>query len=115
MLDISTKPTELCSPFCPPLGDPNILSLTPVSTELAYPGVLFILQLTHTTGSLCHLKIEKTQPNNLTLLIMVVERWDWARLMVEGKVKTIVLAFWRYLKHLRAGMHILGTIAFDII
>ena len=50
ILDISTKPMPLCSPYSPPSYKINSIFLAPLSTELSYLVVLFILQLVHTAS-----------------------------------------------------------------
>ena len=53
---ISTKPVPLCSACLPPSVALNLISLAPLLAEIAHLVMLFILQLTHTTISVRHLK-----------------------------------------------------------
>ena len=54
-----------------------------------------------------------TQPNRLTLLIMVLKRWNLARMIAEMMANTMVWVGWRYLKHLRRDVFFLGKTSFN--
>ena len=56
ILDIVRKPTPLCSAYSLRSGEPNSISSAPIFLELAYMAMSFILQLTHTAGTVRQLK-----------------------------------------------------------
>ena len=56
ILDISTKPRPLRSLPSMPSSKPNVMFLAPLLLRLAHLAMLFILQMTYTPGSACHLK-----------------------------------------------------------
>ena len=51
ILDMSTKQIPLCSPSSPPSSGPNSIFLATLLLKLAHLAILFILQLTHTSGN----------------------------------------------------------------
>ena len=70
MLDISTKPTPMCS--CSNLlsNNPIFDLFAPLLLKLVYFSMLFIHKLTHNAGQM---ENKITSTNKLTLLIMMLE------------------------------------------
>ena len=55
ILNISKRPTPLYAPSSRPLSELNSISLVPLSLNLAYLPILFIVQPTHFARSVCQL------------------------------------------------------------
>ena len=91
MLDISTKPTPMCLPSYPPSNKPHSTILTPLSAEFIYLCKLFILQWTHTTGSVDQLKDRLRTQNKVpvTSVIMVIHIKNFVQTKMNEDDETI--------------------------
>ena len=56
ILDISTKPTPLCSQSPAPSSEPHVISIAPKFAQLAYLAMLFILPLTYSASNTCQMQ-----------------------------------------------------------
>ena len=102
ILTISTKSIPLYSPYSRSTNKPNFIVRTPLLLMFLYLATNSIFQVTPIATLVHHPKNNITE---LTLPIMETERWNFAHLMAERMVNTVILISWRYLKYLRCRPH----------
>ncbi len=95
MINIATKPTPLCSPSSPLWNEPHFTVLAPLSLNVAYLTVLFILRLTKTHSGRTSWRINNMD-QQANLRNSAARRVKSGLVYVERMVNTMVLVLWRY-------------------